>query len=335
VASDKPIRAILDVVGVPYQAYKLPADSRQWVQVCHERRAVVVELATHANADGSSIYASVATMAARVGIAERTFRYRLDDLGENGLGFVSNGTQRGVKGGRNRKLNVEAILKAAKTLLDSKAQPCKSEESNLAPLDKPCTTGSETLQESQPNPAQVAANPAPYRVQPTALRTAHQPPILPMAKAGWKAFVEVPGNCPPEMDGSTEGKLLPDLEAVLNKLGERVTSELIWLWKKNRTMPLEGYRGNRWKLFLDEALKEKLIVQAKENAKREKSSKQMWWEENTAEGRAAFARYEEMQQEAAMEAMRKIHKETFGAVKHDEETSIEETRRFIRETTSK
>jgi hypothetical protein len=182
VAGDKPIRAILDVVGVPYQAYKLPADSRQWVQVCHERRAVVVELATHANADGSSIYASVATMAARIGIAERTFRYRLDELGEKGLGFVSNGTQRGVKGGRNRKLNVEAILKAAKTLQDSKAKPCKSEETNLAPVDKPCTTGNETLQEPRPNPAQVAANPAPYSVQPTALRTA-QPTALPTETA--------------------------------------------------------------------------------------------------------------------------------------------------------
>jgi hypothetical protein len=330
VASDKPIRASLDVARVPYQAYKLPGDSRQWVQVCHERRAVVAELATHANADGSSIYASVDTMAAHIGISPRTFRSRLDELVT--LGFLLNGTQRGVKGGRNRKLNIQAIVKAGETLQDSRktlqnsgAKPCKTE-------DKPCESGNETLQESQLNPAKVAANPATYSLQPTALQTAQQT-AHPTERLAWKGFVGKPGNCPAEMDGSTEGKLLPDLEAVLNALGERVTSELIWLWRNNRTMPLEGYRGNRWKLFLDEALKEKLIAQAKENAKREKSSQQKWWEENTAEGRADAQQRADGQVAAAEAFMRKIHAEQFGTGHGDDENSIEETCRFIRETT--
>jgi hypothetical protein len=133
------------------------------------------------------------------------------------------------------------------------------------------------------------------------------------------------------MDGAIEGKLLPDLEAVLNALGERVTSELIWLWRDTRTMPLDGYRGNRWKLFLDEALKEKLIAKAKENAKREKSSQQKWWEENTAEGQADAQRRADEQVASAEAFARKIAKEQWGeAVQNDEQrkADLEEMRKL-------
>jgi hypothetical protein len=299
--AENPIRSLLDLASVPIHAYRMPDDGRKWSHRCLQRRAVAQELASHANPDGSNIWASVETMAGRIGFSARTFRYICDELVE--LGFLINGKQRGLNGGRIRKLNVAAILKAGQTLhhsdvtlQDSVAEPC-----NIAA--EPCNIDGQTLHHSAPNPATWPANPAPIQLQPTALQTAH-PTALLTGSDGWKAFVEKPGNVPEEMDGAIEGKHLPDLEKVLAKLGERVTSELIWLWRDKRDMPLDGYKANRWKAFLDEGTKQKLILQAEENAKRAKSRQHIWWEKNTPEGRAAFDNQEAAGQLAGEKLLR-------------------------------
>ncbi len=78
-----------EIRSVPPERYRLAKDGKKWRAVCRERREVLMQLATYANGDGSSIRVSVERVANELGISRSTAFYRLADL--RGLGFLLDG----------------------------------------------------------------------------------------------------------------------------------------------------------------------------------------------------------------------------------------------------
>ncbi len=85
----KPAKCVRDIRDFPPASYRLPDDGRKWLAVARQRRALGIQLATHADGDGSSITAGVTRWAKALGISKRTVYRLLDDLRKIGPGFLS------------------------------------------------------------------------------------------------------------------------------------------------------------------------------------------------------------------------------------------------------
>jgi hypothetical protein len=108
-AEETKIRCALDITPVPYDAYRLEADGRQWKKKCVTRQRVAIQLSIRANPDGTNIWVSRNTLAEILGMSLRGIKDTLDQLVE--LNFLIN-TSNTRHGARVRTLNVSAILAA-------------------------------------------------------------------------------------------------------------------------------------------------------------------------------------------------------------------------------
>jgi hypothetical protein len=199
---------------------------------------------------------------------------------------------------------------------------------------------SETLRIEGANHPGSDAKPSGLEAKPSGRRPEHipipsqehpypSPPSAPNPRVGWEAFVGKAGNIPDAYAGQQIGKLKPRYEKLLLEHGERILSELLWLFWIDRKPPLDGCSRNRYAVFLDEGLTGNAIAKAKENAKRPKSSAQLWWEENTTEGREAFENDAQRKVDEAMSNAQRLAAAKMAECNVDDEESVEETRRWL------
>jgi CHC2 zinc finger len=74
------LKCFFDFRKLPLESFRLPGDKRKVRQLCLERRAVAVELASYANADGTQIHVSAETIAVHTRLSVPTVWRRLHDL---------------------------------------------------------------------------------------------------------------------------------------------------------------------------------------------------------------------------------------------------------------
>lgn len=86
----KSTKCLRDIRKFPPASYRLPDDGRKWKPVCEHRRALAIQIASHANGDGTSITAGVETWADALGIHRATIFRLLDDLYRVGPGLLTN-----------------------------------------------------------------------------------------------------------------------------------------------------------------------------------------------------------------------------------------------------
>jgi hypothetical protein len=102
-----PVRAVRDLRAFPIDRYRLPDDARKWKHVATERRMLAMQLATHADPDGTSITIGVDRLVKDIGIAKRTLARRLDEL--KALGLLESDGLTKEHGTRLRNLNFEKL----------------------------------------------------------------------------------------------------------------------------------------------------------------------------------------------------------------------------------
>lgn len=107
--------AIFRIQKLPLEIYRLQDDGRQWRHLCVQRQQLAWMLAGRADKDGGSIMVSVGTMCRQLGIASRqTVHSLLDNL--SSLGFHERLGKSRFKGTQVRRLNLEAMVRAAERL---------------------------------------------------------------------------------------------------------------------------------------------------------------------------------------------------------------------------
>jgi len=145
------IKAVRDLRSVPPQVYARPSDGRKLAHLCRERRALVLQMATYADADGSGIFPSEYTLARDLGKSRRAVVYLMAHLIE--MGFVENdGWQNfGEKHTRRRRLRIDRILAAAtpEALRKIGAPTAQDSQGHCATLAEPLRKiGAPTAQDS-------------------------------------------------------------------------------------------------------------------------------------------------------------------------------------------
>ena len=109
-SSIAPAMLRLHLRDIPPSAYRLPADGRKWRAVCGRRRALALQLNSHADSDGHNIWAGRERLAKALGFSLREVGYRLADLVT--LEFLHDDGWHGQT--RRRSLDLEAIFQAWK-----------------------------------------------------------------------------------------------------------------------------------------------------------------------------------------------------------------------------
>jgi hypothetical protein len=82
------VKAIRDIREFPWRSYVLPTDGRKARHVAEQRRALAIQLASHANGDGTSITVGRHKLSRDIGWPVRTVDRRLDELEQIGPGFL-------------------------------------------------------------------------------------------------------------------------------------------------------------------------------------------------------------------------------------------------------
>ena len=99
-----------DIRHVPPSSYALRTDGKKMTHLCRERRAVLTQMSTYANGDGSSIKVSAETIGKALGISRWTVQRRLADL--KALGFLKDGERDTIFKTKNRTIDIAAVVKA-------------------------------------------------------------------------------------------------------------------------------------------------------------------------------------------------------------------------------
>ena len=94
---------------IPPSAYRLPGDGRKWRAVCERRRSLTVQLSSHADSDGSSVYVGRSRLANSLGLSIREVGYLLADLAT--LKFIRDDGWHGQT--RRRLLDLNAIFQVS------------------------------------------------------------------------------------------------------------------------------------------------------------------------------------------------------------------------------
>jgi biotin operon repressor len=305
---DVVVRCVLDLRHVPAEVFRLPNDGRKWRKNCFNRRALVMQMATYADPDGSNIWVSADTLADDIGISRRAVNYLLDEL--LALEFIENHGYRvvGTKHTRIRSLMVDRMLDAAKcsvqdspasTVQDSKGSvqdtPSSVQDSpeQCARFEGQCATyEGETLQScTQP----------PLTVPLTAQSTAHLPARQEESQTGqageagcvkdiqtppqrWRAFKRAnAGNLPESLQGAEpDDDERQELLGLLDKLaavgfGADEFCDAVTDVEDNQSPPLHTLVFHRWTRILDSGLA--AAINEKVAYMREKQEQQEW--ENT------------------------------------------------------
>lgn len=81
----RPVHAVRDARKLSFERFQLPSDGREWKHVAGKRRAVYIELATYADADGTNACPSIESLQRIDGSSRRSIFRRLAELRELGL----------------------------------------------------------------------------------------------------------------------------------------------------------------------------------------------------------------------------------------------------------
>jgi hypothetical protein len=320
------IKCSLDIRRVPESSYARPTDGRKGGAVCSRRRALMQQLASYANPDGSGITVSIERLCDEMGWSRRTVFRILDDFEE--MGFISNEKLTKWNGTRTRRINVKAIL-AAIAVPDSRpvdvpdSRPVDvpdtavgvPDSSGVVVPDSFCRSAKQHLQECQ-IADETTAKPAIWHTtvnQPYTNRPPTDGAPSALAADGWEEVVE---NLPATMKKETALLVKADLQtfkALVAEHGAALIIATVAHWIDTRPLSIEGLKQLKCRAFLNEY--KPYLEEARGK---------------TPEGRAKAAAAENQAVEDAMANARRIAKQK---ERHpvEEEISVEEQLHMLRE----
>ena len=252
---DKAIRCLLDVVDLPPENFAMVEDGRQKSHLSRQRKALVVILAKHANADGTRSFPSTITMAKALGVNRRTVYRLLADL--RTLGFMSDGERHGFYKTRIRALNV------------SKMTPVTSSQGTGDILEpSPVTSSQGLVTPSQERVTKQDVTQPPLADRPENRPPTNRPPANPENGGGREEgsqekpstigdeeiWQQLNSNLPKAMMGAII--TLGQKAAVVKQLrtyGVKRVLAAMNDWIQNREMPVEDRRTGKWKIWLEES----------------------------------------------------------------------------------
>jgi hypothetical protein len=135
----KASRCLKDATKIPPSEFALPDDGRQQRHLCQQRKALAQVLASAANADGSSIRISQATMQHDTGFSHAKVNRLLDDL--KTLGFLSD--EGFFRVADRRYVSIRALHLRA-PLVSSSSAPLVSSSNPLVSSSNPLVSSSVT-----------------------------------------------------------------------------------------------------------------------------------------------------------------------------------------------
>lgn len=109
-------RAMRDVSDLPPTTFALPDDGRQAKHLQRQRKEVAVQIAKHANADGTQSYPAITTLMKPMGCSRATIFRLLADL--RTLGFLHDGDIHGFRKTRIRTLDLRKMAPVASSQED-------------------------------------------------------------------------------------------------------------------------------------------------------------------------------------------------------------------------
>lgn len=245
------VKAVRDIRSVPPQAYILASDGRKLKHLCRERRALLFQISTHANPDGTGVYPSEYTLARDMGKSRRQIVYLMKDL--RTLGFVvEDGWQivgTDAKGNpirtRKRKLVITKIIAAGRALVptaqDTPEGSAQDTSSTAQDTQGQCARYAEPVRKIGEGSAQdsYCAEPASEPTVPTDLPT----------KDGWGQFIL---GLPEQIRYAVVGKAQrQQLEQQLNELGCGFLTAGVAHWIKFRSKPIDDLQVP-WHFWLQE-----------------------------------------------------------------------------------
>ena len=182
----KAIRCLIDVADLPPSAFALDGDGRQGKHLQRQRKALAILLARTANADGTSIFPSVPTLAEKMGCHRATIFRLMADLEK--LKLITNGGLHKFYKTRERVMHVSALAPVA----SSEVAPVAS---SLAPVA------------SSPLPVASSLAPVASSPSPVAKEDATQPPLL-TANINRQELTVLPTvqSAPPKNGGDTKSE---------------------------------------------------------------------------------------------------------------------------------
>ncbi len=130
--SKSSVKCVRDIRDFPPSSYRLPSDGRKWLAQARLRRELAIQMATHADGDGSSITAGVKRWAKALEVSERTIYRLLDDLRNLGPGFLLE--KEGLtkeNGTAIRRLDVSKLKMRGADLTDSVSDLSDSRKADL------------------------------------------------------------------------------------------------------------------------------------------------------------------------------------------------------------
>lgn len=89
---------LFNVCDIPLENFKMAKDGRKWKRAAGNRQTVLIHLAKHANADGTSARPSIAKLMAKTGFCHGKVCYIIDDL--KVLGYIETVTKGFSRAGR-------------------------------------------------------------------------------------------------------------------------------------------------------------------------------------------------------------------------------------------
>jgi len=219
--------------------------------LCRERRALVFQLSTHANPDGSGVYPSEYSLARDMGKSRRQIVYLMKDLRtlgfvhEDGWQIVGTDAQGNPIRTRKRKLDIPKILAAGRALVptaqDTSGATAQDTASTAQDTQEQCATYVEPVRKIGGGTAQdsYCAEPASAPPVPTALPT----------KEGWEAFIL---GLPEQIRYAVITKNQREqLEQQLAVHGSEILTAAVAHWIKFRSKPVDDLQVP-WHFWLQE-----------------------------------------------------------------------------------
>ncbi len=237
--SAKSVACVRDIRDFPWQAYVLSDDGRKARAVAEQRRALAMQLATHADGDGTRISVGINRLMLNLGWSKRTLYRRLEDLRRLELVAEKDGLTK-ERGTALRRLNVAALTMPSAGVPDSIAEVPDSQKQRCQ-IDRAGVPDS-----AAEVPDSIAGVPRIGGTQPssfTVQQTAHP-------TDGWEGWIV---KLPSELGGAVPNKeQRGEIEKQLQQHGGEVMLAAIQRWVAMREMDIAGLRANKWGAWLRE-----------------------------------------------------------------------------------
>jgi hypothetical protein len=236
------VKVVRDIRAFPWQSYVLPSDGRKARHVAEQRRALAIQLATHADGDGTSITVGRNKLARDIGWPVKTIGRRLRELKQIGPGFLSNDGLEAEHGNAKRKLDISKLKMPIAGGPDSPSERPNSaeQEGQIHKAGRPDSTNvgeQEGHIGGAGRPDTIGPQPSFTEVKETDPPTDH--------KKRLEGFLSK--NKPAAM-AEPRDEIKTKLEKLLIEQGEEVMATVFWKFE-NRT---EGFAGVKhpWLLLL-------------------------------------------------------------------------------------